>query len=221
MENNLSKKSRHAKQLLKRSCSHATNEITTEKPVLRKTSSVGHNIITKIGKFTSTKNIDDDTINKALDSLKNDSLHLSEKECVDLHSTLNRYQETEEERKATFIKEQKEIFDASIRAYEAHKEIEDCMINFHAHPTDEKLLFCYMQNCDESDASLHYTKSLILTQHCNHYAGFERCAIFRIVRFCPDCHKKHTTRQMKQPHDPLLVMINQRAFKLFSSLTIQ
>ena len=213
---------------LKRSASHNQESM----PVPRK-SSVGVGIMRKISNLgtvtepltnrsrsnssrqlsRSTKNIE-----KALDCLKEEeeNLQLNTSECDDLSLKLAQYKESP----PPLTK--KEIFDASIKAYEAYRNGAGALINFHSRIEYESQLFCYMYDCQESGGEPEkYTRHLTLTEYRADYVGFEECGIFRIIYFCSACYELHRTSQRERPNHPLHVKINYAGYKLFSPLAFQ
>lgn len=187
------KTSTSTQEPLKRSTTLSTKESQQNRP-LRKSVSVGHKL--------------------CVSPLRNSgsSIHLSEQECETLQTTLNLYKkETETQKRAR-------VFEESVKVYEAYKQASEgaCMVNFLFCTEDETLAFCYNYDCDEEDPNLSYLRCLVLTQHISNYAGFESCAIFRIIKFCPSCYQEYTDRNKAR-----LTVINSKAHKLFTPLLIQ
>ncbi len=182
---------------LKRSVTQSTNEVTVDKPKIRKSSSLN----------TLSDARSDDNIDKALNALKKDlPLRLNAQECLELQEKLREYAEPAPIN----------ILRTSLEVYEAYKLRVDALVNFHAQTEYQKLMFCYIEDCSTTEtATTAYIKCLTLTDYSGAYA------VFRLIKFCPLCFDRYFAAQLKQPDDPLLVRINERAYKLFSVLSLR
>ncbi len=180
---------------------------------------------------------DDDESYSCQESDQLKTLRLNEKECASLYLKLALFAsdkprnssssegEREFKRVSPSLKDNQRsniilsprnrIYEASMNAY---KVWGNGIVNFHSRRDYELLRFCYAYDCGESESSLRYIKNITLTEYKADYAGFEKCAIYRIVKFCPTCFQRHIAIQATQPDEPLLMRINYRAHKLFSLL---
>jgi len=135
-------------------------------------------------------------------------LHIDAQECDALTQKLAQYRPPN-------------VFEESLKAYEAYKSAGggNALINFHERVEYESELFCYAFGCVEADPTLVYTKCLTLCDYRQNYAGFDECAIFRIVLYCPNCLLLHQEKQaQRQDRTPFPVKINYAGYKLFSPL---
>lgn len=163
-----------------------------------------------------------------------ETIRLGEQECLELYRKLGLFKNDEKQPNPEFkrglpmrrvsrranivLSPRNKIYEASIKAY---KVWDNGIVNFHGCREYEQLKLCYVAGCNMKDQTIRYIKNITLTELRAHYAGFDECAIYRIIKFCPACFQIYLREQTKRPDDPLLVKINKEGYLLFSPLNHQ